>query len=1048
MPDIRIISAGAGSGKTYQLAELLKQQIVAEGVRPDAILATTFTRKAAAELRERVRGRLLAGGHVDEAEQLGAALIGTVNSVCGALVSEHAFSLNLSPAVRVLEERDADIVMREALADVADETERERLSGLRRRMEQFEWDDILASVVNLARANGIGAEGLRLSRARSLRETAEVLGAADTADLDAMLLAAIEGALRDLSSVADSTKKTAEVRHDLERARGVLRRKGQLSWGDWLKLGKLDPGKASVPAVAGVLAVASRVGGHPGLHADLAEAIGLVFELAERALVVYADRKRALGVIDFTDQETYLLELLDSPDARVALSERFELVLVDEFQDTSPLQLNIFVKLSELVSKNVWVGDQKQAIYGFRGADPALMDAAVNAISEREPPLSRSFRSRPPLVRLTSDLFVPPFAAWGLEEAFVRLEPARDDDDAVLGPVAEVWRLERKKGSRGAGGEVESLAAAVQAFLADGESRVRDRESGETRGARPGDLAILCSRNDVCDRVADALRKVGLSVVIASTGLMTRPEVRLVHAGLRLWIDPGDALAMAEVARLLRYPDDLDGFMSFALQGGGTAPFHLLEAVAPLLEAREAWPECGLVEAVDHVIDVLRVRDHAVAWGDAPQRVANVDAFRAHCVRYAESAAAQQRAATPAGLLVELARLSKAKDDAQAVVTTHDEGGEGAVTVSTWHGAKGLEWPVTVLFDLEHERRPDVCGVRIATDGAFDFHAPLRGRWIRLWLDPYRKRQTGSALHAGFEAHDGMAAAVRAYEHEMLRLLYVGWTRARDRVVLAGRAGWLDAGRLAPIADLLEEPLAAAGVAQVTWAGRPVQIRVRDAAPFDIEAPPPQAGLALVGAGRRAHAPLYVQPSSLHAEAASGAPDRLGEPPRLSGAADMARVGEGVHAYLAADRPEMTPDDRFALASTVISSWGLSPVLAPRSLVRAGDSLRAWVEGRWPGAVWRREWPVFMRLDGGQMMRGACDLVLETDDGLVVIDHKSFPGSEAEAVARAATHGGQLAAYGRALAAATGRPLAATWIHLPLAGVAVPVFERDPVAAV
>src|SRR5204862_4090544 len=127
---------------------------------------------------------------------------------------------------------------------------------------------------------------------------------------------------------------------------------------------------------------------------------------------------------DFVDQEALALELLRREDVRAALQGQLDLVLVDEFQDTSPLQLAIFLELASLARQSVWVGDQKQAIYGFRGTDPALMDAVIESLTaiSTDPELvlaaveavgkhakletlSVSYRSRPELVHLTSDVF-------------------------------------------------------------------------------------------------------------------------------------------------------------------------------------------------------------------------------------------------------------------------------------------------------------------------------------------------------------------------------------------------------------------------------------------------------------------------------------------------------------------------------------------------------------------------------------------------------------------------------------------------------------------
>ena len=135
-PKIRIKSASAGSGKTHFLANFLADQVSERTARPDAILGTTFTRKAAKELQERVRSRLLKNGCLAEAQRLAASRIGTVNAVCGALVGDFAFELGLSPGVEVLEEALADDEFERALADSLSVEDRKlseiemRLSGI------------------------------------------------------------------------------------------------------------------------------------------------------------------------------------------------------------------------------------------------------------------------------------------------------------------------------------------------------------------------------------------------------------------------------------------------------------------------------------------------------------------------------------------------------------------------------------------------------------------------------------------------------------------------------------------------------------------------------------------------------------------------------------------------------------------------------------------------------------------------------------------------------------------------------------------------------
>ena len=182
MNDIEIISASAGTGKTHRLVGVLEEAVASPDapVRPEALIATTFTVKAAAELRERVRLRLLANGHVATAQRMSAARIGTVNSVCGTLVSEYAFELGLSPEMRTLDEEAAEEAFEQALSrsvrldrEAGDEVGSGSetalaLHDLAERMPGLDWLAQVRRIATLARTNRIEPEALKDCAERSV----------------------------------------------------------------------------------------------------------------------------------------------------------------------------------------------------------------------------------------------------------------------------------------------------------------------------------------------------------------------------------------------------------------------------------------------------------------------------------------------------------------------------------------------------------------------------------------------------------------------------------------------------------------------------------------------------------------------------------------------------------------------------------------------------------------------------------------------------------------------------------------------------------------
>ncbi len=1058
MARIEIISASAGSGKTYRLASVLDEAIANGSARPDAVLATTFTNRAAAELKERTRTRLLQAGRAHEAHRLGAARIGTVNAVCGRLVGDFAFELGLAPDLRVIDEPAARVALRQAMSRVVTAEDTERLAEVKRRFdEDWDWQGDVERIVTLARANRVGADAFARSAERSIAGLLALFAppAADGAPLDAALADALARFLGEVDLEIDTTVKT---RAAVERAKGILRkiRRGlPLQWADWWRAQALDVAKKSKAAGDRVAEAAAAHDRHPALQDDLRTTCALVYAIAARTLRAYEEYKRAWGAIDFTDQEVFALALLERPDARARLAGEIDLVLVDEFQDTSPLQLAIFLRLAEIATRSVWVGDQKQSIFGFRGTDPALMDAAVETILGGAEPetLATSWRSRPELVALTSEVFARGFGRDGVPESRVRLAAASPDEAAGLGPVVERWRLPAPNQAA----DPAYLAAAVRELLVDPEVRVRDRVSGAARALRPGDVAVLCYQNSTCANLARELAALGVRAVLARAGLVGTPEALLVLAGLRLFVDSQDTLAAAELARLVAYPASGDEWLAALMERPAREAFAELDVVRRIAAARAAVPHAGALAAFDAVLDAVEARERCLEWGESAFRLANLDALRAHAVTYAGLCASDGRGCTPAGLVAAFVDLEASGLDARAVVAEED-----AVVVSTWHSAKGLEWPVTVLFDLDRDPYFTALGVQIVADrDGFDIADPLAERWVRYWPQPYHPMQRKTAFHQRLLAAPETAAAREREERQAMRLLYVGWTRARDRVVLAGRPACLVKGMVAQLKDALQTPLLAEApnpaegpCADLVWAGRPLRVRVRDATP---QAPVPRdvaPGLGYAARGPRPYPPAVVVPSDMIppdavlggaagdvavAAAAGLGLEHFGERLVLSGNPDMQPLGEAIHGFLAADRPGLDAGERRAIAQGLLERWGVAVALRPDDLLRAGDRLRQWVDGRWPGAAWHREWPLLHRQPDGTIVRGTADLVVEHADGFAVIDHKSFPGTTEQAALRAGAFAGQLAAYAAAVTAATGRPVTECFVHLAVLGAVVPV---------
>jgi len=415
--DMRFISAGAGSGKTYALTKALNEHLQAGSVKPKSVIATTFTRLAAKELKDRVREALIEIDHIALSEQIELSRIGTVNSVCGRLLEDFAFEAGIPPGQETLDETRAGLMFRRALDRIIrqDHDQIATVIDVATRLSIEDWEGEVKKIVDSARANNIDANTIRTfaeSSAKSLLAYfPDPSDSFNSAALGNALSKAISGIQNQIDKSLDTTGTTKKYLKKIRGAKIKLTAK-QLPWATWASLAKSEsrdgPGKNSKEFGNLVTLAAVDFGKNPKLHEDINFFIRTLFEIAAASLETYQTFKAQRGLVDFVDQEQRLFETLDDVNVQERLRSDLDLLMVDEFQDTSPIQLAVFLKLAALSDNVIFVGDVKQSIYGFRGADPSLMEAIIknlDSLEMEDQVLPNSYRSRPPLVHLVNDIF-------------------------------------------------------------------------------------------------------------------------------------------------------------------------------------------------------------------------------------------------------------------------------------------------------------------------------------------------------------------------------------------------------------------------------------------------------------------------------------------------------------------------------------------------------------------------------------------------------------------------------------------------------------------
>ncbi|WGL16269.1 UvrD-helicase domain-containing protein [Microbulbifer bruguierae] len=1050
-PNIEFISAGAGSGKTYTLTKRMGELLSGNVVQPRGVMATTFTKMAASELKERVRQSLLESGNNATANAMGQAMIGTVNSVCGALVERFAFEAGLSPKQTVIEEEGAAQLFNQALDETLETDIRiigkmhalsDRLGLVDSKTNQPLWRGEIQKIVDAARSNNLGPEDLRAAIDNSRDSLFSYFPPPTKRNLDNELLDAIDSATSQFNPTVDKTKGSKKYFADLEIIHRSLA-EGRLSWPGWLRLSKDLPTAKSRPLAESVQMIASDYDKHPRLREDIGEFIHQIYTIAADSLDTYRRLKTRLGVVDFVDQEQCLLQILELPEVTDALRQELQLLMVDEFQDTSPIQLAIFIKLSELADRAIWVGDIKQSIYGFRGSDPSLMLTVIDHLKNQGATidvLGKSWRSRPELVEYINGLFVPAFANT-IPEQQVALEPAHQPQ--LKTPAVEHWQLEGSNKKN----QYSALAAAVQKLVESGQ-QVLDSRTGDPRAVTYGDIAILARSNSNLASMAQELSAFGIPVSLSRAGLMATPEAVFAVACLRRLANPADTLASAEI-RAMSQGEAVEEWLADRINrvqsdeglhewGEDTVP-----ALAAIAEQRQRLLYLSPVEALEQVLLVTDARALATRWSKtllhAELRLKNLEALLALSENYLDHCQTQNRAATVPGLILWFQQLQKNEQDNQA---TPDK---GAVTLLTHHRAKGLEWPVVIASDLSAPVRPRIWGLRVQPNAAgFDFNAPLAGRSLCYWPSFFGGQSKDVSLKATVESGaDGKQALADATEEDK-RLLYVSLTRARDHLVLVSTQKsptksdygywWdcVDTRLLLPESDSVTLP-------------KGKTVATKFASQPEAESPfiPTQEPLHWLGAGRKVQTatyfPRYLTPSAAEplAQASIGDSLQIGERIALHNGPDITRLGEAVHAVIAsavtcgATSVEMT--------ERVLADYGMREfITVPEVDAMVAKFLARIQEQFQPEQCWA-EVPIQYTNSDGQQLQGFIDLLLETEQGWIVIDHKSSPRARSEWEPEALKYSGQLDVYRQALLAATEKPVLGCWIHFAITGGLVEV---------
>lgn len=869
-----LVSAGAGSGKTFTLTQRIAYALLPESGPAvssiDEVLAITFTEKAAAEIKARVKRTLRAEGLAEEALRVDGAWISTIHGMCARILRAHALDLGIDPAFGIM----GDAERADLIADAIDGALGEDNDIIARGSYAALFDEYPArSAMPLAPSVASMLQAL-LDKAVGLRGGLDALDfgppPAQASTLARELLLAYEGVLPALEQAGKSAsaERARALATDAVRALGAFLADASAA-DDVRALAAVVDGCAYLPCTFGGAAVKAEVKAYQAVHARVARGIALALayplsaELARLAREVtarYEDAKRAACKLDNDDLLVRTLDAFERhPDIAARYEDRFKLVMVDEFQDTSQLQIDMIARLAGPRCAHLCtVGDAQQSIYRFRGADVNVYEAHKRAMRADEVgalyvELTKNFRSHGDVLSFVDRVFEQP-TVFG--DAFMSLAPNERRASRYRGRAPRIdLVLSLQPAGRGTGVRTADVKRAGAEAIARRFAALRED------GHAPGDMVVLLGKMSRAGVYAEALRAEGFECVVTGGSLFaSAPEVRVVARFVEALANPANTAALFEVLTSDMVRLSADDFLALSTEEdpetGCVRRRDLDRGFARLAAQADDLPPrlAHAVRLLDRASAEARTRPVADVVRDAVvrsgwmARLEEAGAVGTACaanvlkaVRLIENLESERHlglASTARALADELAVGLK-----EAPGALSGAGGD-VVKIMTIHASKGLEFPIVALADFADARvgsgklLVETCGpvarASLAPAGSLEAF-------------PQLAKRSGVSASAGDDADDADALAARRYVEgadvsgcapgapsctqaayraqlarraadeelaEARRKLYVGLTRASEALVVAMDAKAPAAGKpptYAPLVDDIRSALCGSG---------------------------------------------------------------------------------------------------------------------------------------------------------------------------------------------------------------------------------------------
>ena len=773
-----VVNAGAGTGKTTVLVEryleILDRGQLEEGREVESIVAITFTKKAAQEMIERVRTRLREKMEESGQEKwkifyrdIEKANISTIHSFCGNILRENTIELGLDPRFKILEDNSSKNLLREAIEEVLDQRIETRpgLYKLLRDLGLIYKSKIVENftgIYNKMRSDGLSLDSLRelvVRRAEEARVREEDL--VEIEELFAFLFENVAGngrihRLREderfLSLINRSFSSEAELVDILSYCEDFLGNPRKVKE-------EIDQLRARINQVKKVLEVENL-----DYYMEILE---FIRELDR----VYSRKKKEVSGLDYEDLQLKLRDLLEDPLHRSYYQDKYQYIMIDEFQDTNGLQKEIFYKLAsrkeKLDRENLFVvGDPKQSIYGFRGGDLEVFYEVIGDITSRDQAshisLDVNYRTVGNIIEFVNYLF-----SQLMETGYEGLEAHKQALENTYIEVLEREELEvpesESKSDYNRGYEAELIAKRIKS-LVDGGFRLE--------GDRPcqyGDIALLFRAGTRTSIYEAALRKYGIPCYnMAGSGLLEKDEIEDLINAFKAFYNPNDLISNIGFLRspLIGFSDE-DIFYLMEEEGSigerlralepGKIEEELLDRARSIYrDLADSQGRLNNYEFLSYLVERTGFNESLLLVHNGRQAHANLEKFLELFHDYEREGLEETY-----DILSYLDEL-RTRDIAEAKIISEKS---NTVRFLTIHKSKGLEFPVVILPEMS---------IQIPNTAASILYSKDLGLGLNIEGRDSNHKEISEAYKEG-------------ERQESIRLLYVAMTRAENLLILGNQ---------------------------------------------------------------------------------------------------------------------------------------------------------------------------------------------------------------------------------------------------------------------